>query len=69
MTVGGDNRTIVLNPTRKMLLSVGLLSLWLVLLMLGHTFGGAVYLLLIAALALFPWRALRSSPDQRSRRP
>lgn len=59
----------VLSPTRKMLLSVGLLSVWLVLLMLGHTFGGALYLLLIAALASFPWKALRSSADQRSRRP
>ena len=43
-----------------MLLSVCLLSAWLTLLMLGYTFGGALYLLLVAALVAFPWKALRS---------
>jgi hypothetical protein len=40
-----------------------LLSSWLVLLLLGWSFGGAVYLLLAAALAVFPWRALRVAGD------
>ena len=37
--------------------SVGLLSTWLVLLFAGWIAGGAVHLLFVAALALFPWRA------------
>jgi len=32
------------------------LSAWLVLLMTGYTFGGAVHLLLALALIAFPWR-------------
>lgn len=36
------------------------LSGWLTLLLLGVAAGGAVHLLLAAALALFPWRALRA---------
>ena len=43
----------------RLALSFGLLSAWLALLLLGWSFGGAVYLLLVAALALFPWRLLR----------
>ena len=39
--------------------SVALLSAWLVLLLLGSPLGIAVYLLLVAALAVFPWRLLR----------
>jgi hypothetical protein len=45
--------------------SFGLLSAWLVLLLLGWSAGGAVYLLLLAALALFPWRALRAGGEER----
>lgn len=40
-----------------------LLSGWLALLLLGHAFGGAVYLLLLAALVVFPWRELRRGPE------
>ena len=36
----------------------GLLSAWLALLLLGWGLGGAVYLLLVAALVVFPWRLL-----------
>jgi hypothetical protein len=36
--------------------SLACLSAWLVLLILGHAFGGAVHLALGAALLLFPWR-------------
>ena len=38
-------------------LACAALSAWLVLLFAGWTLGGAVYLLLVAALVLFPWRA------------
>jgi hypothetical protein len=43
----------------RLALSFGLLSAWLALLLLGWSFGGAVYLLLVAALATFPWRLMR----------
>ena len=33
------------------------IAAWLVLLFLGVALGGAVHLLLVAGLALFPWRA------------
>ncbi|MFY9824515.1 MAG: hypothetical protein WAM82_24275 [Thermoanaerobaculia bacterium] len=33
-----------------------LISGWLALLFSGWAFGGAVHLLLVAALAVFPWR-------------
>jgi hypothetical protein len=36
-----------------------LFSAWLVLLLLGSPLGAAVYALLVAALAVFPWRLLR----------
>jgi hypothetical protein len=38
-----------------------LFSAWMVLLLLGAAGRGAVHLLLAAALALFPWRAVRPS--------
>jgi hypothetical protein len=41
----------------------GLLSAWLFLLLLGWSAGGAVYLLLVAALVVFPWRELRRPPS------
>lgn len=47
------------SPLGRALLAAALLSTWLVLLMLGRSLGGAVYLLLAAALAIFPWRAIR----------
>jgi hypothetical protein len=39
--------------------ALALFSAWLVLLLLGSPLGAAVYLLLAAALVLFPWRLLR----------
>jgi hypothetical protein len=36
--------------------SLACFSAWLVLLILGHAFGGAIHLALLAALLLFPWR-------------
>jgi hypothetical protein len=44
----------------RLLLTAGLLSTWLALLLLGWSFHGAVYVLLVAALAVFPWRLLRA---------
>ena len=39
-----------------------LFSAWLVLLLRGLAGGGAVHLLLVAALAMFPWAALGAGP-------
>lgn len=47
----------------RMTLSMLLISTWLVLLFSGWAFGGLVYLLLIPAAWLFPWRELRASED------
>ncbi len=46
-------------PGLRASLALPLLSLWLVLLFAGWTLGGAVHLLLLAALVLFPWREAR----------
>jgi len=43
----------------RLVLSVAAISAWLALLVMGWSAGGAVYLLLVAGLALFPWRVLR----------
>lgn len=40
-------------------LALGLVGLWMALLFAGHPAGGASHLLLLAALALYPWRAAR----------
>ena len=45
-------------------LSLTLFSGWLALLFAGVARGGAVHLLLLAALALFPWRAARDGPPK-----
>ena len=45
----------------RLALCFGLLSAWLALLLLGWSLGGAVYLLLVAAVAVFPWRLLRQA--------
>lgn len=37
---------------------------WMLLLFSGWIFGGAVHLLLVAALALFPWRWLRTPIEE-----
>jgi hypothetical protein len=50
------------SPIARAALALLLFSSWLALLFAGFAFGGGVHLLLAAALALFPWRALRSSP-------
>ncbi|HEV2855581.1 MAG TPA: hypothetical protein VHC97_22525 [Thermoanaerobaculia bacterium] len=47
-------------------LAVSLFSGWLALLFAGFAGGGAVHLLLLAALALFPWRAASGSGTDRA---
>jgi len=47
----------------RLVLSVGAISTWLALLVLGWSAGGAVYLLLVAGVAVFPWRMLRADVD------
>jgi hypothetical protein len=44
-------------PAIRAVFSLILISAWLALLFSGLAFGGAVHLLLGAALVLFPWRA------------
>ena len=48
------------SPTLRAALALILLSCWLALLFAGFVLGGAVHLLLAAALVLFPWRAAAS---------
>ncbi len=46
----------------RLTLSVALLSAWLILLLSGYALGGAIHLLLLASLVLFPWREARDRP-------
>ncbi|HEX9943930.1 MAG TPA: hypothetical protein VGG03_18105 [Thermoanaerobaculia bacterium] len=48
------------SPTARAALALLLFSSWLALLFAGFVFAGAVHLLLLAALILFPWRALKA---------
>ena len=48
-----------LSPTGRLAVVAGLLSGWLVLLFSGWIAGGAIHLMPIAAVALFPWRLLK----------
>ena len=48
-----------LSESARLAVVGGLLSGWLVLLMSGWIVGGAVHLLPVAAVALFPWRLLK----------
>lgn len=59
-------RTTVARAT----VALGLVGLWMALLFAGWIAGGAVHLLLLAALVAFPWRGLGSgrSFDQGSDR-
>ena len=43
----------------RLTLSVVLLSAWLILLLSGFALGGAIHLLLLGSLVLFPWREAR----------
>lgn len=46
-----------LSPTLRAALALLLFSAWLALLFAGLAGGGAVHLLLLAALVFFPWKA------------
>lgn len=52
------------SPTLRACLALLLFSTWLALLFAGFAFRGGVHLLFAAALALFPWKALRASAEQ-----
>ena len=53
----------ITRPIVRAALSLTLFSGWLALLFAGVAGGGAVHLLLLAALALFPWRAAQDGPE------
>jgi len=46
------------SPTLRVALALLLFTSWLALLFTGFAFGGAVHLVFLAALVLFPWKAL-----------
>lgn len=48
-------------PTVRTALSLAALSAWVVVLFSGWTGAGAVHLLPVAAVVLFPWRATQDS--------
>ena len=48
-----------MSPTQRLFVSAALISAWLVCLLIGWSLGGAIYLALLAGLAIFPWRLLR----------
>lgn len=50
-----------LPPVPRLFAAATFFSMWLVLLLRGYAGGGAVHLFLAAALAAFPWAALRPS--------
>lgn len=50
-----------MRPLPRSLAAAALFSSWMVLLLLGFAGGGLVHLLLLGALLLFPWSALRAS--------
>ncbi len=50
---------VVRSPTLRAAAALALVSTWMVALFSGVAAGGAVHLILLAALAVFPWRVLR----------
>jgi len=59
----------VRSPALRAALALLLFTAWLALLFAGWAAGGAVHLLFAAALALFPWRAIRKSGSDAERGP
>lgn len=49
----------VLSPISRLATSAILFSAWMALLFFGWAFGGAIHILLLASVALFPWKALK----------
>jgi hypothetical protein len=52
-----------LTPTLRAALALASFSAWLALLFAGLAGGGAVHLLLLGALVLFPWKAAAPPPS------
>jgi hypothetical protein len=50
-----------MSPEPRAALALSLLSLWMAGLFSGVFAGGAVYLLFLGSLLLFPWRSLRAA--------
>jgi hypothetical protein len=50
---------VVRSPTLRAAAALALVSAWMVALFSGVAAGGAVHFVLLAALAVFPWRVLR----------
>jgi hypothetical protein len=50
-----------MSPEPRAALALSLLSLWMAGLFSGVFAGGAVHLLFVGSLLLFPWRALRAA--------
>lgn len=50
-----------MSPLQRTLVAVVLFSTWMVCLLSGWAFGGAIHLVLAGGLAIFPWRELRRS--------
>ena len=48
-----------MSPLTRSALAFLLFSGWMALFFAGHAAGGAVHLLLLGALGVFPWKALR----------
>ena len=46
------------SPVLRAAVSLLLFTSWMALLFAGYAFGGGIHLLFLAALLLFPWRAL-----------
>jgi hypothetical protein len=52
----------VRSPAIRAAVALALISGWMVALFSGLSGRGAIHLVLVAALAVFPWRALRDDP-------
>lgn len=48
--------------TLRTAVAMALVSVWMFLLLAGWVLGGALHLVLLAALVFFPWRWLRAEP-------
>lgn len=48
-----------MSPLQRTFLAASLISGWLICLLVGWAFGGAIHLALAGALIVFPWRELR----------
>lgn len=54
-----------MGPNLRLVAGAALFGLWLYLFLLGRTAGGAIHLLLPAALALVPWKSAAPGADRK----